>query len=64
MIDPQLQGIQWIREKEKTNDLKSLRLGSKNLNRGLEHAIENGVPVLIENMGERIEAILMPVIAR
>lgn len=34
------------------------------MNRGLEHAIEMGIPALIENMGERIEAILMPVIAR
>lgn len=33
MIDPQLQGISWIREKEKENKLKSLRLGSKNINR-------------------------------
>jgi len=33
MIDPQLQGIGWIREKEKDNKLKSLRLGSKNINR-------------------------------
>ena len=33
MIDPQLQGISWIREKEKDNKLKSLRLGSKNINR-------------------------------
>ena len=35
MIDPQLQGISWIREKEKDNKLKSLRLGSKNINREL-----------------------------
>lgn len=35
MIDPQLQGISWIREKEKDNKLKSLRLGSKTINREL-----------------------------
>ncbi len=39
MIDPQLQGISWIREKEKDNKLKSLRLGSKSINRELEIAI-------------------------
>lgn len=64
MIDPQLQGITWIREKEKDNKLKSLRLGSKNINRELEIAIENGYSALIENMGESVDAILMPVIAR
>jgi dynein heavy chain len=64
MIDPQLQGISWIREKEKENKLKSLRLGTKNINRELEVAIENGYSALIENMGESVDAILMPVIAR
>jgi dynein heavy chain len=64
MIDPQLQGISWIREKEKENKLKSLRLGTKMINRELEVAIENGYSALIENMGESVDAILMPVIAR
>lgn len=64
MIDPQLQGITWIREKEKNNKLKSLRLGSKMINRELEISIENGFSALIENMDESVDAILMPVIAR
>lgn len=55
MIDPQLQGITWIREKEKANNLKTLRLGSKNINRDLELSIENGYSAIIENMNERIE---------
>lgn len=41
-----------------------LRLGSKNINRDLELSLENGYSAIIENMGERIDAILMPVIAR
>lgn len=64
MIDPQLQGISWIREKEKEHKLKSLRLGSKNINRELEIAIEHGNSALIENMGDSIDAIIMPVISR
>lgn len=64
MIDPQLQGVSWIREKEKNNKLKNLRLGTKNINRELEIAIENGYSALIENMGDSIDAILMPIIAR
>lgn len=59
-----MQGITWIREKEKNNSLKTLRLGSKNINRDLETSIENGYSALIENMNERIDAILMPIIAR
>jgi len=32
--------------------------------RDLEVSIENGFSVLIENMGERIDAIIMPIVAR
>jgi len=59
-----LQGITWIREKEKNNNLKCVRLGSKNIIRDMELSIENGYSCLIENMDERIDAILMPVISR
>ncbi len=41
-----------------------MRLGSKNINRDLELAIELGCSVMIENMDEQIDAILMPVISR
>lgn len=58
------QGITWIKEKEKVNNLKVLRLGSKFINRDLELSIENGYSAIIENMSERIDAILMPIIAR
>lgn len=64
MVDPQLQGLTWIKQKERENNLKLLRLGSKYLNRDLELAIEHGFSAIIENMDERIDAIIMPVVAR
>jgi dynein heavy chain len=64
MIDPQLQGITWVREKEKANGLLIMRLDQKDMLRKLETALERGTPVLIENMGERIDAVLQPVISR
>jgi dynein heavy chain len=66
IIDPQLQGISWIREKESdpSRDLQIVRLGQKDLTRRLERAIEAGTSVLIENMGERVDAVLTPVIQR
>ena len=64
MIDPQLQGIKWIKQKESNNNLKVLRLGSKTTNRDIEVSIEQGYSALLENMDERIDAVLMPVIAR
>jgi dynein heavy chain len=64
IIDPQLQGNVWIKEKEKENKLICVRLGSKNINRDIELAIELGKSVMIENMDEAVDAVLMPVISR
>ena len=65
MIDPQLQGITWLKEKEKDNNLKVGRLTDmNNLLQILETAIEAGNSVLIEDMGESIDARLASVYAR
>jgi len=66
MIDPQLQGISWIRNKEGTpeRNLEIVRLGQPALIRKLTAALENGWSVLIENLGESIDAVLNPVIQR
>ena len=59
LIDPQLQGITWLREREKDNGLVVLRLDQKDMLRRLEMAIERGSPVIIENIPERIHAVLL-----
>merc|ERR1719506_894294 len=41
-----------------------MRLGQKGMIDRIERAVENGFPVLIENLGESIEAALLPVVAR
>ena len=64
LIDPQLQGITWIREKEKENQLQVMRIGAKNYIFQLERAIENGTPIMFENLDESIDPMIMPVIAR
>jgi dynein heavy chain, axonemal len=64
LIDPQLQGIEWIRNKEKNNNLKIARMSEKSMLRKLEQAMENGWAFLIENLGEQIDAVLNPVISR
>ncbi len=64
LIDPQLQGIQWIRAKEKGRNLQVVRLGQKALLDKLKAALENGWALLIENVGETIDAVLNPVIQR
>eukprot|EP00820_Chromera_velia_P017919 Cvel_27114.t1-p1 / transcript=Cvel_27114.t1 / gene=Cvel_27114 / organism=Chromera_velia_CCMP2878 / gene_product=Dynein alpha chain, flagellar outer arm, putative / transcript_product=Dynein alpha chain, flagellar outer arm, putative / location=Cvel_scaffold3327:4083-17851(-) / protein_length=1557 / sequence_SO=supercontig / SO=protein_coding / is_pseudo=false len=64
IIDPQLQGITWIREKEKANKLQVTRMGNDKMVRVMERSIDVGEPVLIENMEESIDAVLQPVISR
>lgn len=64
MIDPQLQGITWIKEKEKDNDLQITRLTTKKMIATIETAIQVGQSVLIENLENSIDAVLSPVYGR
>jgi dynein heavy chain len=66
LIDPQLQGVIWVKEKESAveRELKVVRLGQPKLLHVMELAICMGHSVLIENIGESIDAALWPVISR
>lgn len=64
IIDPQLQGITWLKEKEKNNDLQVTRLNNARMVKILEFAIESGQSVLIENMENTIDAVIQPVYSR
>eukprot|EP00884_Botryococcus_braunii_P010094 jgi/Botrbrau1/19086/Bobra.0077s0003.2 len=64
MMDPQLQGVVWVKEREARNELKVGRMGTPALLVTIERAMEAGHSVLIENMGESIDAVLGPVITR
>ena len=64
MIDPQLQGITWIKERLKKDEVLTLKLSRKTYALELEKAIEEGTPVLLENLTDYIDPVLMPVIAR
>jgi len=63
MIDPQLQGVAWIKARESSR-LQAVRLGQSELLRGLRTAIVDGTSILIENMGERMDAVILPVLRR
>merc|ERR1711871_1171267 len=64
MIDPQMQGIVWIKTKEAKNNLLVTRLGQKGMLDKMERRIENGEPVLIENIEETVDAVLGPIVGR
>ena len=66
LIDPQLQGIAWLREYQSAPDrsLRIVKLGQKDLVAKLETALTKGHTVVVENMGESIDAALSAVVSR
>ncbi|XP_066917361.1 dynein beta chain, ciliary-like [Clytia hemisphaerica] len=63
MIDPQLQGIKWIKTREGA-ELKVVRLGQKGYLDLIESAVSNGECVLIESIGENLDPVLDPILGR
>ena len=51
-------------ESGEDRDLQIVRLGQKDLIRKLERALDRGTVLMIENLGETLEAVLNPVIQR
>ena len=64
MIDPQLQGIKWIMQREEANGLKIIQLSTPKYLDVVENCLENGIPLLIENLPEDIDAVLDPVVGK
>jgi len=64
IVDPQLQGVTWIKQREEKNGLVVTGLGAKGYIDKVIRAMQEGLPILLENIGENIDAVLEPVIAR
>lgn len=63
MIDPQLQGVKWIKQKDRDNLVTVQMTRDRWLNKVLE-AMRNGDHLLIEAIGEEIDPILDPLLSR
>ncbi|CAF4537501.1 unnamed protein product [Didymodactylos carnosus] len=63
MIDPQLQGIKWIKQRY-GDPLQVIRLDQKQYLDKTEQAIVAGDVLLLENIDESIEAVLDPLLGR
>ncbi|XP_071447818.1 dynein beta chain, ciliary [Hetaerina americana] len=63
MIDPQLQGLKWIRTKY-GSALRVIRLGQRGALDAVEAALSAGDTVLVENIGESIDPVLDPLLGR
>lgn len=64
IIDPQLQGINWLRKTFDPKGLKVTRLSNPKMVKTIEFSVEAGNPVLIENIENSIDAVIQPVYAR
>ncbi|XP_060103688.1 dynein axonemal heavy chain 11 [Heteronotia binoei] len=63
LIDPQLQGIKWIKNKYEM-DLKITHLGQKGFLKTIERALTSGDTILIENLDETVDPLLDPLLGR
>ncbi|XP_015413618.1 PREDICTED: dynein heavy chain 11, axonemal [Myotis davidii] len=63
LIDPQQQGIKWIKNKYGT-DLKVTHLGQKGFLNAIETALAFGDVILIENLEETVDPVLDPLLGR
>ncbi|KAG7325031.1 hypothetical protein KOW79_011347 [Hemibagrus wyckioides] len=63
IVDAQLQGIRWIKNKFGDN-LKIIRLGQKGYLDIIENAVSSGDLLLIENISETVEPVLDPLLGR
>lgn len=58
------QANKWVKNLEKENKLQIIKLTDSNYLRIMENAITFGNPVLLENVGEEIDAVLDPVLVK
>ncbi|XP_041969099.1 dynein beta chain, ciliary-like [Aricia agestis] len=63
MIDPQLQGIKWIKCRY-GESLVVIRLTMRNYLDRIERAVSSGQVVLLENINETVDAVLEPLLGR
>ncbi|XP_076618005.1 dynein axonemal heavy chain 7 isoform X2 [Colletes latitarsis] len=64
IIDPQGQANRWIRNMERQNNVNIIRLDQLDYSRVLENALQFGQPVLLERVGEEIDAVLEPILMK
>ena len=64
LVDPQLQGIKWLRSAYAGDTLKVIQTNNKRWQNTLMTAISNGDCIIIENLGEDIDSAIEPVLAR
>ncbi|CAF0910630.1 unnamed protein product [Adineta ricciae] len=63
-IDPQLQGLSWIKQREKKANLKILSMKDRDFLKHLELAVKYGYPVLFKDVDEYIDPIILDILSK
>lgn len=64
IIDPQEQANRWIKNKEKDNQLKVIKMTDGHFLRILENCVRIGMPLLLEDIGETLDPALEPILLK
>jgi dynein heavy chain len=64
MIDPQGQANRWVKNMEKARQLRIIKLTQGDFLRVLEQSIRVGIPVLLENVLEKLDPSLDPILLK
>ena len=63
LIDPQLQGIKWIKGKE-GSEMMTITLSQDKWLKKVEHALSQGMVLMIEQIGENVDPLLDPLLSK
>merc|ERR1711939_725718 len=64
LVDPQGQGINWLKNREQDNQLRVTSLNDKHFRNVLDDCLSFGKPMLIENIEEELDPVLDPVLLK
>ncbi|XP_013412698.1 dynein heavy chain 2, axonemal [Lingula anatina] len=64
MVDPQGQAIKWIKNMEMSKGLKIIDLQQSDYMRTLETSVQYGLPVVLQNVQERLDPSLDPILTK